>query len=285
MNDILRFIGVTKDALTAGPGKRLELFTKGCIRGVVSPCEGCFNSITWSFEGKYKTYRIQELVDMISKDAWNRQVTFCGGEPILQARTLTEVAKQLKKIDPTFHFVMYTMYKLDVLMKYGLNFTWVKEKHEQAMLKQLMDYSSSYDIQAFDEDHNPTRVKYTILTPEDVKELMRYIDIIVDGEYKHELRLTTAEYMHDGGFIGSSNQRVIYGPNTMRQYDIYKNLGENYDLIFHYSDEYMKIYESNHHCKSCGKSIKAEDSYCTQLCEARYTQRKENMKLISNEGV
>jgi len=79
MSDHIKFIGVTKDARTAGPGKRLELFTKGCIRGVVSPCEGCFNKSTWTFEGKFRKLTVEELTRILYQDAWNKQVTSCGG--------------------------------------------------------------------------------------------------------------------------------------------------------------------------------------------------------------
>lgn len=280
MNDILRFIGITKDALTAGPGKRLELFTKGCIRGVVSPCQGCFNQITWSFQGNYKEYKIDELVELIEADAWNRQVTFCGGEPILQAKALAMVAKRLKKKDPTFHFVMYTMYKLDVLMKYGLKFTWVKDRHEEAMLPQLLDYASDYTIKETDEDGNPTRVGMVLLTSDDVKEIMRHIDIIVDGEYKHEQRLTIAKYMHDGGFIGSANQRVIFANKTMEQYDALLNLSE-FEMLYLQSDQYMEEFNCNKHCKACGHSIVNEENYCNELCESRHKKRQASMKYIA----
>lgn len=272
MSDVLRFIGITKDARTAGPGKRLELFTKGCIRGVVSPCEGCFNQITWSFEGEYKEFTVDELIELINRDAWNRQVTFCGGEPILQAKNLALVAKKLKEIDSTFHFVMYTMYKLDVLMKYGLKFTWVKDKHEEAMLHQLLDYASQYTIKERDEFKRPIRVNMTLLTPEEVKEVMRHIDYIVDGEYKHELRLTTAEFMHDGGFIGSSNQRVIFASETMQ-------LSNGDKLLYIPSDQYMEQYAQHSHCKACGHIVKHHE-FCNHLCEKRFNKREEKMKAL-----
>lgn len=273
MSNVLRFIGVTKDALTAGPGKRLELFTKGCIRGVVSPCEGCFNQITWSFEGKYKEYTIDDLVNMIDRDAWNRQVTFCGGEPILQARAITQVAKRLKEIDSSFHFVMYTMYKLDVLMKHGLQFTWRKERHEPAMVEQLKDYSASYDIKKTDENDNPLIVKFQILTPSDVHELMEYIDMIVDGEYQHDKRLTTHPTMHDGGFIGSANQRVFNCKETIKEVKRQQKI-DSFSLKFAYADEYMDWFNQHHHCKTCGHVIATEKDYCNAVCENRFVFRR-----------
>ncbi|MED3627937.1 4Fe-4S cluster-binding domain-containing protein [Bacillus subtilis] len=271
MTDFIRFIGVNKDTTTAGPGKRLEFFTKGCIRGVVSPCFGCFNESTWTFEGLSRTLTVDEVVQICDRDAWNRQVTFCGGEPILQAKALAKVAKQLKGIDPDFHFVMYTAYKLDTLMKYGLKFTWVKEKHGTAMRDALLDYAADAEGIKFDESKGEAVVsEFTILTPEDVQEVMKYIDLIVDGDYQQEKRLTTSEYMHDGWFIGSANQRVIFGPETVK----------SGTLKYIAADEYNKQRANNAHCKCCGKMVDDTQNFCRNACLARYEERKQLKKIL-----
>ncbi|OXB94862.1 4Fe-4S cluster-binding domain-containing protein [Parageobacillus galactosidasius] len=263
MYDILRFIGVTKDATTAGPGKRLELFTKGCIRGVISPCEGCFNETTWAFEGPYREMTVDECVEMIDRDAWNRQVTFCGGEPILQAKAITKVAKKLKEIDPTFHIILYTAYKVDTLMKYGLKFTWIP-KYGDAMRNHLMDYSYAYSREMH-------RTQFIILTPNDVKELMEYVDWIIDGDYQADKRLTTHETMHDGWFIGSSNQRIVLCKATL----------ERGVLVYFTPHEYMTMVEKNKTCKCCGHIIpKYFGRFCGERCYRRYYKRQEEMKLL-----
>lgn len=262
MTELLRFMGVNKDTTTAGPGKRLELFTKGCIRGVIAPCQGCFNESTWTFEGQFRGLTVDEVVDICVADAWNRQVTFCGGEPILQAKALAKVAKRLKEIDPTFHFVMYTAYKLDTLMKYGLKFTWLS-KHGQGMYESLKEFSDSYTVRK-------TSVEFTILTPEDVHELMQYIDLIVDGDYQMDKRLTTSQYMHDGWFVGSSNQRVIFAPASA-------NIGE---LLYLPADKYNEQRSQTKHCKCCGHELVNKTDYCNKTCSARYRLRKEDMALV-----
>ena len=281
MTDMLRFIGVNKDTTTAGPGRRLELFTKGCIRGVVNPCENCFNESTWTFEGKYIEKNVDEVVEMISRDAWNRQVTFCGGEPMLQAIGLTKVAKRLKEIDPTFHIVMYTAYKLDALMKYGLNFTWMP-KHGDAMANHLTSYSNSETIHISKEtkdlpfkEKEVCKIEFQILSPDQIKELMQYVDIIVDGDYKHNLRLPVGNLMDDGQFIGSSNQRVIFTQSSL-------NKGE---LHFLYADEYQKARKRTTHCKCCGHAIKRSPSdrnkkFCGQLCQERWEYRNRKNKAV-----
>jgi organic radical activating enzyme len=264
MNDILRFVGVNKDTRTAGPGRRLEFFTKGCIRGVISPCFGCFNEKTWTFEGLYREATIDEIVEISLRDAWNRQVTFCGGEPILQAKALTKVAKRLKEIDPTFHFVMYASYKLDVLMKYGLKFTW-NPKYGEGMLDALNHYSDSY------RDFPSGNRQYEILTAEDVQELMKYVDVIVDGDYQQDKRLTSDKYMHDGWFVGSSNQRVINCPESIKT-------GQ---FTYVHADVYNEQRLSSKHCKTCGHDLQNESSiFCKSLCADRYSDRKKEVALL-----
>lgn len=264
MTDFIRFIGVNKDTTTAGPGKRLEFFTKGCIRGVVSPCFGCFNESTWTFEGLSRNLTVDEVVQICGRDAWNRQVTFCGGEPILQAKALAKVAQQLKGIDPDFHFVMYTAYKLDTLMKYGLHFTWVRKKHGDAMHQHLIDYASEAQSLEYDSNYNPSKVKFTLLTPEDITEIMKHIDMIVDGDYQQDKRLTNDQYMHDGWFIGSANQRVIFGPETVK----------SGTLKYIAADEYNKQRANKAHCKCCGKMVDDTQNFCRNACKARYEERK-----------
>ncbi|GIN55039.1 MULTISPECIES: 4Fe-4S cluster-binding domain-containing protein [Bacillus subtilis group] len=270
MTNLIRFMGVNKDTTTAGPGKRLEFFTKGCIRGVVSPCFGCFNESTWTFEGLSRNLTIEEVVEICDRDAWNRQVTFCGGEPILQAKALSQVARQLKEIDHTFHFVMYTAYKLDTLMKYGLYFTWIRKKHGDAMHRHLIDYASESLTLEYDENHIPSKVIFTLLTPEEVTELMKYIDMIVDGDYQQDKRLTTDQYIHDGWFIGSANQRVIFGPESIKS-GTFKYIA---------ADEYNKQRADGSHCKCCGKTIDKNQDYCGRLCSLRYKNREKFMSKI-----
>ena len=275
MSDILRFMGVNKDTTTAGPGKRLEFFTKGCIRGVIAPCQGCFNELTWTFEGEYRGLTVDEVVEICDRDAWNRQVTFCGGEPILQAKLLTETAKRLKEKDPTFHFVMYTAYKLDTLMKYGLKFTWLP-RHGEGMAKALVDYCDSFHVEYNDPEQfsvdvkDMKKIEFVILSPEDVQELMKYIDIIVDGDFQMDKRLTTHEYMHDGWFIGSSNQRVFFAPATIKT-------GQ---MLYMHADTYNEQRSKSKHCRCCGHELKQQPLFCNITCSSRYSARKKEMALM-----
>lgn len=74
-----------------GPGKRFAVWVQGCTRG----CEGCCNPSMLDFISK-TILDSSELCALIekSKKANNIEgVTFLGGEPVLQAKGLSETAK------------------------------------------------------------------------------------------------------------------------------------------------------------------------------------------------
>jgi organic radical activating enzyme len=261
----MRFIGVTKDATTAGPGKRLELFLKGCIRGIVNPCEGCFNPTTWEFGGARKEMSVDEVVVMIQRDAWNKQVTFCGGEPLLQTRNLIKVCKKLKEIDPKFHIIIYTAYIMENLLNNGIHFH-LRPQDGEDVREALLSYSTEW--REWDGDLR----SFAIATPGQIRELMQYIDIIVDGDYQHDKRIPTEKYMNDGMFVGSSNQRVI---------DTQASLKYEPKLVFEYADEYTEDLQNRHNCKACGHKIKDHrKKYCDDDCKKAYHKRNKEMKVF-----
>ncbi|WP_169794180.1 4Fe-4S single cluster domain-containing protein [Alicyclobacillus shizuokensis] len=263
--DRLWFIGITKDARTAGPGKRLELFLKGCIRGIVNPCQGCFNPTTWEFGGPRREMTVDEVVDFIVRDAWNRQVTFCGGEPLLQTRNLIKVCRRLKELDPKFHIVIYTAYVLENLLRNGIVFV-PRACDGPEVHEALQVYSSSWT-----ED----RSRYQIATPDEILELLKYVDMLVDGDYQHDKRLPVSPTMDEGMFIGSANQRVIYAAESLRR----DPSGQHFEML--YADEYNRRMACQKTCRCCGHAL-LDDSmhFCDEDCEQRFVERDEYMKIF-----
>lgn len=262
----LEFLGLTRDAETAGPGIRLEYFTKGCIRGVVSPCQGCFNESSWTFGGIKKEMTIDDVVNHALECAWNRLVTFCGGEPMLQARSITEVVKRLKQEDPNFHIVMYTAYNLDTLLKHGLKFNWT-EKHGDD-LREFLERHSQEKVQP----EGKSYVQYTLLFPHDIKSLCEVMDIIVDGDYQLDKRLTTSEYMHKGWFIGSSNQRVFFTADKAKATGTPPYL---------YADQFNSAMQAEQPCLTCMAptvNTPMVGQYCSLKCCAAHQQHERKMK-------
>lgn len=258
-NNTLRFRGLNEETRTAGPGIRLEYFTKGCHRGITSPCEGCFNEDTWSFDGLFKAFTVDELVDNILFKATTKNVTFCGGEPILQGKLLVEVVKKVKAIDPDFHFVLYTSYDYEQLLKNKrLSVKTNTSKHSSNTIETIREYSHNTQVVSIVSRDGKESISYlhNILNKKDLITILDVFDLVVDGDYRHELRLTNHETMHTGGFIGSSNQKVIY------DYDAKKN-----ELLYYPSALYPYVEgvleKDQLFCKYC---LTATTNHITELC-------------------
>lgn len=247
----IELIGMNQNTRTAGPGTRLEYFTKGCIRGVVNPCQGCFNADTWSFGGQKRETTAHELIKHAVDNAHNGLITFCGGEPMIQAKALTRAAKGIKRRMKNAHIIMYTAYDMNTLMRHGLNFTWKKE-YGLDMKRALNSYAN-----AILPNIDAGEVRYEILSPYDVRELMKYVDIIVDGDYQMKKRLTNSDTMHDGWFIGSANQRVIDAKSSL----FFK------ELVFDTAEQYNAKMKKNHSCQYCGKPNTSATPFCSNACK------------------
>ena len=145
---------------TAGPSpfnnERTEIFLLGCNKAMSgNPCHGCFNSSTWDASQAQWTHDPIKMAEHINRNAPNKYITIGGGEPTDQIENLIILCKELKKYD--FHIMMYTWRNLKSIV-------------------------------------NPIRV---FLTGEEVehpltypmRELLQYLDIVVDGQFKIEEKL------------------------------------------------------------------------------------------------
>ena len=88
-----------KESLIDGPGLRTVVFFQGCTRA----CKDCHNPMTWPL-ATGERYSVKELAEILKKKAKNKKITFSGGEPLLQVKAITELAKELKEYD----LCMYT---------------------------------------------------------------------------------------------------------------------------------------------------------------------------------
>lgn len=182
----LRLFDINFEADTAGPSpnnnKRIEVFLLGCDKAINgNPCTGCFNSITWDKNKAQYSWDPIELANIINSmcDDNNKYITISGGEPTDQIDILIPFVKQLKQYG--FHIMMYTWRELEHL--------------------RLAPVYVLTDNQRKHIDTYKIKTKF--------KELLNYLDIIVDGEYKQEERLYQQE-LGDGmlSSIGSGNQYI-----------------------------------------------------------------------------
>lgn len=108
LSDTLKLAGTVNDSIVDGPGIRFTVFVQGCPHR----CKGCHNPHTHDFEGG-ETVTLESLLEKIKGNPLLDGVTFSGGEPFCQAKSLYELALEIKKLG--MNIVTYTGYKFEYL--------------------------------------------------------------------------------------------------------------------------------------------------------------------------
>ena len=83
----IRLAGIEPESIVDGPGYRLAVFVQGCPHG----CPGCHNPGTHDPAGG-RLSDTAEIIAQLGKNPLVRGVTLTGGEPMMQAAELCEVA-------------------------------------------------------------------------------------------------------------------------------------------------------------------------------------------------
>ncbi|MBQ4525068.1 MAG: anaerobic ribonucleoside-triphosphate reductase activating protein [Bacteroidaceae bacterium] len=146
---MLAILRIVEDTMVDGPGFRTAIYAAGCTHH----CLGCHNPQSWDIRaGREMT--TEEILVPILADPF-ADVTFTGGDPMMQPEGFTELACAIKE-----------------------------QSH-----KTIWCYTGyTYE---------------TLLTMPAQRELLRHIDVLVDGPFIQDLR---DEQLR---FRGSSNQRTI----------------------------------------------------------------------------
>lgn len=166
---------IEKASVANGKGIRTVLWVSGCSLH----CKGCQNPETWDFfAGKHFDMEAEkELFDYISKP-YIQGLTISGGHP-LEKRNIKSILTLITRMKARFP-------EKDIWLYTGLNLT------DNDFLSPFGN--GKYGIQ-----------KHTVLN---------LCDVVVDGEYREELRDTTL------AFRGSSNQRLIDVKQTIENQKI-----------------------------------------------------------------
>lgn len=80
------------DSIVNGDGLRAVLWTQGCP----NHCPGCQNPETWDYEAGFLV-SIDEIIERLSAFKGQTGLTFCGGEPFVQAKACREIAERVRK--------------------------------------------------------------------------------------------------------------------------------------------------------------------------------------------
>ena len=120
----IRIAGLEPESIVDGPGYRFALFTQGCPHG----CPECHNPETHDFCGG-RVIDTQEIITHLGKNPLVRGVTLSGGEPMLQAEALCEIASAAK--EKGLSVWCYTGFTLEALIK--------EDRADRMRLLQLID--------------------------------------------------------------------------------------------------------------------------------------------------
>lgn len=154
------------------------------VSGCTHHCKNCFNPETWDFNyGKPFTLDVQDKILKELEPSHINGLTLLGGEP-MEPSNQKGLLDFIKKVKATYPNKSIWCYT-------GYLFD-----------KELLNQSRA-------------RCQFT-------DEVLKYIDILVDGEFKEELKDITLR------FKGSSNQRVI---------DVQQSLKENKIILSPYNEK------------------------------------------------
>ncbi|MCJ7856697.1 anaerobic ribonucleoside-triphosphate reductase activating protein [Lachnospiraceae bacterium NSJ-143] len=161
--------------ISNGEGVGIALFVQGCD----FHCKGCFNSETWDFDGgkDWDIAKGRVFFDLANRTYVTR-ISILGGEPLHDKNILAvgDLCVKLKENFPEKKIWLYTGYTLEDI------------KNDD---KVTLDELNIFKVSRFN--------------------LLRYIDVLVDGQYVESLKDITYPW------AGSTNQRVINVQETLKQ--------------------------------------------------------------------
>lgn len=105
----IRLAGLVPESIVDGPGYRFTVFVQGCPHA----CPGCHNPQSHDFQGGYLA-DTAEIIGRMGANPLVRGVTLSGGEPMMQAAALCEIAQAAK--EKGLSVWCYTGYTLEALM-------------------------------------------------------------------------------------------------------------------------------------------------------------------------
>lgn len=168
----MRYAQLRSCDISNGTGIGVSLFVQGCDRAHHGhPCFGCFNSPTWDPNGgnKFTDATMDRIVELMAPDYINH-LSVLGGEP-LDGRNIACLIELLKAVREAYP-------DKKVWLWTGYDF--------DPILSRIMN----------GKDPN-------------METLLRYVDILVDGQFVNELKDPSL------AFRGSSNQRIVDVPKSL----------------------------------------------------------------------
>lgn len=102
--DTLRVLDIVEGTIVDGPGLRTSIYFAGCSHH----CEGCHNPGSWDAAGG-KPMSVEQLMEVIDDNEMD--VTFSGGDPLMQIDALLPLARRVK--ERGYSLWVYTGYTIE----------------------------------------------------------------------------------------------------------------------------------------------------------------------------
>ena len=90
ITNTIRILDIVEDTTVDGPGLRTSIYASGCPHN----CKGCHNPQSWNIE-EGTEWAIEALLDKI-KVAEFADVSFSGGDPLMQPEQFCELARRIR---------------------------------------------------------------------------------------------------------------------------------------------------------------------------------------------
>lgn len=187
----MNYHNITHDDMNNGNGLRVVLWLSGCSHH----CYNCQNPQTWNPESGilFDENAQQEIFDELSKD-YISGITFSGGDPLYEENLdeVLDLVSEICELYPDKTIWLYTGYSVKLT-----SYSYIDAKNEY---KQKTAPIFTTETPSKNAINNFKRAA-----------ILSNVDVIVDGEYKDDLRDVTLKWR------GSSNQRVIDVQESIKQ--------------------------------------------------------------------
>lgn len=152
----LQVAGVVKESVVDGPGIRYTIFTQGCP----FHCKGCHNPQAQKLQGGM-SLTLDKLYDEIKENPLITGVTFSGGEPFIQPKSLAVFARILR--EEGYNVWSYSGYTFEKL---------VEDENRRELLENidvLVDGPFVMSKKSFDIDYRGSSNQRIINVPESLE--------------------------------------------------------------------------------------------------------------------
>ncbi len=101
------------DNIVNGDGLRVVLWTQGCP----NHCKGCQNPETWDYEAGYLA-KIDDIKKELKNFKGQAGLTFCGGEPFVQAKACKEIADWVRQ-ELNWNVWSFSGFTYEIIKEFG----------------------------------------------------------------------------------------------------------------------------------------------------------------------